>query len=119
MEQELHFEHGDLTGEISINMKEGMGLEDFCSRFIHNYNRDRLEALAIRIYFGKELVVTLYAVDKLSQETKTLISNEKIPVKKFKIPGIPLHELLTYIGSMNCTLSTNNFPIEAMEVVNT
>jgi len=117
MEQELHFEHGDLTGEISVTLNEGVSLDDLCVKYIHDYNRDRFEALCIRVYIGKEIIVTLYAADKLRQEDSTLDPG-KIPVKKFKIPGIPLTELILYLGSLNFTLNTNNYPIESMLVVN-
>lgn len=117
MEQELHFEHGDLTGEISVTLAEGHSLDAICAKYIHDYNSDRFEPLAIRIFVGKETVVTLYAVDKTRQEDSGR-DPEKIPVKKFKVPGVPLHEIIMYLGSFNCTLNTNLYPLEAMEVVN-
>lgn len=117
MEQELHFEHGDLTGEISVSLAGGQSLDDVFARYIHDYNRDRFEALAVRVFVGKEVVVTLYAADKVRQEDST-VSMDKVPVKKFKITAMPLQELIPYLESFNCTLSTNNYPIEAMEVTN-
>ncbi len=84
MEHELHFEHGDLTGEISVSLKNGTGLDDIFVKYIHDYNKDRFEAVAVRIFSGKENIVTLYAVDKLRQEDST-IPIDKIPVKKFNI----------------------------------
>ena len=117
MEQELHFERGDLTGEISVTFNAGEGLDDLCAKYIHEYNRDRFEAFALRIFVGNEVVITLYAVDKLRQEDSAR-NPDKIPVKKFKVPGVPLQELFRYLGSLNCTVTTNNYPLEAMEVVN-
>src|SRR5436190_20243336 len=98
MEQELHFEHGDLTGEVSVSLKEGQNLDDIFVKYIHDYNRDRFEAIALRIFAGKENVVTLYAADKIRQKDST-VPVGKIPVKKFKLTGIQLLELLTYFES--------------------
>ena len=117
MEQELHFEHGDLTGEISITLKNGFVLDDIFIKYIHDYNRDRFEAISVRVFSGKENIVTLYAIDKVRQEDSTVPAG-KIPVKKFKMVDIPLHELLPHLQSFNFTLGTNNYPIEVMEVVN-
>jgi hypothetical protein len=117
MKHELHFEHGDLTGEISVTLNEDQSLDDIFMNYIHDYNRDRFEAIAARIFFGKETIVTLYAIDKLRQEDST-VPEGKIPVKKFKIIDIPIQELLPKIAAFNCTLGTNNYPLEAMEVVN-
>ncbi|HMI78672.1 MAG TPA: hypothetical protein VK484_07755 [Ferruginibacter sp.] len=117
MEQELHFEHGDLTGEISVTLDKDQNLDDLCAKYIYDYNRDRFEPLAVRIFIGKEIAVTLYAADKVRQEDSN-IDADKIPVKKFKVPGIPLHELFRYIASLNLTLSTNIYPIESMQVMN-
>ena len=117
MEQELHFEHGDLTGEISMTLKKGFVLDDIFIKYIHDYNRDRFEAIAVRIFSGKENIVTLYAIDKVRQEDST-VPPGKIPVKKFKIVDIPLRELIPHLESFNFTLGTNNYPIEAMEVMN-
>ena len=117
MEQELHFEHGDLTGEISITLNNEQTLDDIFFKYIHDYNKDRFEAIALRIFAGKENIVTLYAADKVRQEDSTA-NPDKIPVKKFKIEGMSWNELLPFLGSFNCTLRTNNYPLEAMEVVN-
>lgn len=118
MEQELNFEeHGDISGAISVNLANGQTLDDFCAANIAEYNRDRFEALAIRLFLGKETVITIYATDKHRQEG-TNFDPEKIPVKKFKLTGIEASELFSYCDSLNFTLSTRNYPIEYMEVVN-
>src|SRR4051812_21022641 len=101
MEQELHFEHGDLTGEISVTLKKDQSLDELCSKYIYDYNQDRFDAVALRVFIGKEVIVTLYAADKARQGDSTR-DPEKIPVKKFKVEGIPFLELLTYLQSLNC-----------------
>jgi hypothetical protein len=117
MEQELEFIQEDVSGNLTVKMANGQTLDDFCVDYIPEYNRDRLEALAIRVYVGDETVITIYAVDKKRQEGSTY-GTGKIPVKKFKITQVPLSELFSYCDSFNCTLSTGNYALEDMEVIN-
>lgn len=117
MEDELRFPEEGISGNISIKMANGQTLDDFCFQHIPDYNRDRFEALAIRVFVGDETIITIYAVDKKRQEG-TSFGENKIPVKKFKLTTVPLSELFSYCSSFNCTLSTGNYPLENMEVVN-
>lgn len=117
MQHELEFEHGDISGELSVSLANEQTLDDFCVAYIPEYNRDRFEALAIRLFVGKENIVTVFAMDKLRQENSN-VATDKIPVKKFKLTSVPLEALLPYCDSFNCTLSTNNYPLSAMEVIN-
>ncbi|MEO5891420.1 MAG: hypothetical protein ABIQ31_14300 [Ferruginibacter sp.] len=117
MEDELKFTQEGISGQLSVTMANGQTLDDFCFQYIPDYNRDRFEALAIRVFVGDETVITIYAVDKKRQEGSTF-TDGKIPVKKFKLNTIPLSELFSYCSSFNCTLSTQNYPLENMEVIN-
>lgn len=117
MEQELQFEHGDISGAIAVTLANDQTLDDFCVQHILDYNRDRFEAFAIRIFLGKETVITVYAVDKVREEDSDL-KTDKIAVKKFKINTLPVSELFSYCSSFNCTLSTGNYALEDMEVMN-
>lgn len=117
MQQEMKFEHGDISGTIAVTMANGKTLDDFCVQHITDYNRDRFEAFAIRLFSGKETVITVYAVDSIRQEDNDLKS-EKIAVKKFKINTLPVNELFSYCSSFNCTLTTGNYALEDMEVMN-
>ena len=117
MDHELNFIQEGITGEMSVKMANGQTLDDFCVQHIHEYNRDRFEALAVRVFVGDETVITIYAVDKMRQEGSTF-SDGKIPVKKFKLNTLPLSALFSYCDSFNCTLSTGNYPLEDMEVIN-
>ena len=117
MQQELQFEHGDISGNIAVTMANGQTLDDFCVQHIPDYNRDRFEAFAMRLFLGKETVITVYAVDTLRQEDSDLKS-EKIAVKKFKINTLQVNELFSYCASFNCTLTTGNYALEDMEVMN-
>jgi hypothetical protein len=117
MKQQTTVTPQQLSGDLSIQLANGQTLDDFCQSHIAEYNRDRFEAIAIRVFVSDESIVTVYALDKMRQENTTL-NPDKIPVKKFKLEDVPLNELLTYCQGFNCTLSTGNFPIEAMEVIN-
>jgi hypothetical protein len=107
----------ELSGKLTISLNPGRTLDEFCERNFDNYNSDQFEAVAIRVFYGKETVVTLYALDKVRQEGMNYNIN-KIPVKKFKTSTFGLTELLTFISEFNFTLSTGNFPLEDMEVIN-
>ncbi len=117
MQQELKFEHGDISGAIAVTLANNQTLDDLCVQHILDYNRDRFEAFAIRIFLGKETVITIYAVDKIREEDSDL-KTEKIAVKKFKLNTLPVNELFSYCSSFNCTLSTGNYALEDMEVMN-
>lgn len=107
----------ELSGILTLRLKSGKTLDEFCERNFDNYNSDQFEAIAIRVFYGKELVVTLYALDKVRQEGTNYNIN-KIPVKKFKKTTLGLADLLTFIEEFNFTLSSGNYPIEDMEVIN-
>ncbi len=117
MDQELNFIPEALSGMISVKFANDQSLEDFCTANILDYNRDRFEAVAIRIFLGDETIITVYAVDKMRQENST-INPAKIPVKKFKISTMNINELFSYISGFNCTLSTGNYSLEDIEVIN-
>lgn len=118
MKQELHFQKGDLTGEISLTLKEGRTLHELFAQYVFEYSPERFEPCAFRMLLGKENVLTLYAVDGLKVTASKEITIDKIPVKKFKISGVPLNEIVEYFGELNFTVTANKFPIDAMEVTN-
>lgn len=108
---------GDLGGTMSVQFKYNNSLNDYCAKHIPNYDPDRLEALAIRLYYGKETIVTVYAIDKDRLEG-TNFTPEKMPVKKFKLEFTFLKDILPFIEECNFTLTTGHYPLEEMEVIN-
>ena len=102
----------DLEGFISVKFSDNRTFAEFCTKFIPNFEPERFEPLAIRFFFGKEAVVTIYAVDKSKND------NERLPVKKFKLPAMPLNEVAAYVAECNFTLTTGKYPLEEMEVQN-
>jgi len=117
MDNEHEYQHGDIAGAMSVTFANNQTLDDFCSEHVADYNRDRFEAIAIRVFLGKETIITIYALDKIRQEDTTADPN-KVPVKKFKITTLSASDLFSYCESFNFTLSTGNYPIADMEVVN-
>lgn len=107
----------ELKGSISMKLNAGKTLDEFCDKNFDNYNSDQYEAVALRVFYGKEIAVTLYALDKVRQEGSNYNIN-KIPVKKFKTSSFGLSELFGFIDEFNFTLSAGNYPLEDMEVIN-
>ncbi len=107
----------DLGGVISVKFKNRNSFDEFCTKHIENYNPDRFEMFAVRFYYGKEALITLFAIDKERQEGNNF-SPDKIPVKKFKLDMQFTQDVLPFIEECNFTLSTGNYPLEDMEVIN-
>ena len=108
---------GDLGGVGSITFKPGNSFNDFCSKNIRDYNPDRFEAFALRVFYGKETAITLYAIDKDRMEGDNY-NKEKMPVKKFKLNILFLQSLPQLIEECNFTLSTSDYDLEDIEVIN-
>lgn len=106
-----------LEGRLSLTFKEEKTFNEFCLANFETYDPDQHDPVAIRFYHGQETVVTLYAVDKIRQEGTTF-NQDKMPVKKFKSTQIDLVTLLPYLLEFNFTLSTGNYDLDDIEVIN-
>lgn len=115
-ELDIHNEE-HLKGRISLKLHPNKTLEEFCEKKFENYNRDQFEAVAIKFHYGEEILVTLYALDKVRQEGSTF-NPDKLPVKKFKSGSFELYDILLFVKEFNVTLATGNYELEDMEVVN-
>jgi len=107
----------DLGGGLSVKFKTGKTFDELCTAYIENYNPDRFEAIALRCYYGKEAMLTLFAIDKDRMEGDNY-DKEKMPVKKFKLSITILQNFLPFIEEFNFTVSTGNYPIEDILVMN-
>jgi hypothetical protein len=107
----------ELKGVLSVKLKRSQSLDKFCVKHFNNYDPRQYEAVAIRVFYKKEVVVTLYAIDRIRHE-RTNFSLEELPVKKFKSKGFRIEEVLEVIEDLNFTLSTGNYAIDSMRVVN-
>jgi hypothetical protein len=107
----------DLNGAISVRFVKGGSFADYCATHIANYDPERFEVMAIRFFYGNEIDITLYAVD-----TERLSASERnddgIPVKKFRLPTTFLKDILPLIDDCNFTLTTSDYPLENMRVIN-
>lgn len=109
--------HEELKGFISVRLHPNKVIDEFCEKYFNNYNRDQFEAIAIRLYHGKETIVTLYALDKIKQEGTNFNPN-KLPVKKFKSNVLTLNTVLSYMSEFNFTLTVGNYSLQDIEVMN-
>jgi hypothetical protein len=107
----------DLKGEIYVQLKKNESLNKFCSKYFANFDPEQYDAVAIRVYYKKDLQVTLYALDRVRHSRGNFDPNE-LPVKKFKSERLPLMEIFSLIEEFNFTLSTGNYPIDLMRVIN-
>lgn len=117
MQPQFNTTHSDLSGSAAITLAKGITLDDFCAEHISTYNRDRFEAIAVRLFEGNETVVTIYALDKMKQYDGNFDTG-KIPVKKFKLNMLSVKDLFRYCASFNFTLTNGKYPVEEMEVIN-
>jgi hypothetical protein len=113
----MEIEQEELKGVISLKVTPGKTLDEFCEKNFHNYNPNQYEPVAIRFYYGKEVIVTLYALDKIRQHETTLSYN-KLPVKKFKNQNFGFSDVIAFVEEFNFTLTTGMYAIEDMQVIN-
>jgi hypothetical protein len=104
----------DLMGAVSINLEEG---QDFnaLGASLAGYDPAHFEAVALRVFIENTPVVTVYALDKARASRAE--NTDKLPVRKFK-KEISFEELFSKLRLVNFTVSTGEYNIDDMEVVN-
>jgi hypothetical protein len=107
----------ELKGTLFVQLKKNESLNRFCEKHFTNFNAVQYEAIAIRVYYKKDLNITLYALDRVRHE-RTNYSPEELPVKKFKAKGFHLMDILAVLEEFNFTLTTGNYPVDIMRVIN-
>jgi len=107
----------ELKGLLSVKFPAGKTFDDFCAKYFNNYNPDLYEAIAIRVFYGNETIITLYALDKFRQQG-TNYDPTKVPVKKFKTDQLSLIKILPFIREFNFTLTSGNYSLDEMQVIN-
>ena len=106
-----------LTGKSAMDLYRKEDLNSLAVRLIPNYNPDRFDASALRLFVQKNVpVITLFAVDKQKQEENTYPSN-KIPVKKFKI-RMSFEDFMKHFKRFDVTLTNDAYDIGDMLVIN-
>lgn len=104
----------DLSGNISVNLKESNGFTQLAAE-LAGFNPDRFEPIAARVFVENAVQVTIYAIDKHRQENAS--DTGKLPVHKFKIDS-DLIKIMPMIQQINFTLTTGDYNLEDMEVIN-
>lgn len=107
----------NLSGIAAITFANDITLDDFCSEHIPSYNKERFRAIAVRLFEGNETIITIYALDKMKQYDDNYDAG-KIPVKKFKLDIFSVKDIFRYCDSFNCTLTTGEYPVAEMQVIN-
>jgi hypothetical protein len=105
----------DMTGKISVKFFDG-ALNKFCRKYIPEFDTERFEIAALRIFAARGFTVTVYALDKFSNKTPS--SDHKVPVKKFKIEDVNAADLPQIVEAFNFTLAAGNFELDEIEVTN-
>ena len=103
-----------MYGQITLRL-DPEGTDKLCVKFIPGYDRARFQVVAIRLFCGKEIVLTIYAEDR-SAGTSSLHEG-KFPVKKIKTPLQSAAELFALVSAFNFTVANPAFNIAEMEVV--
>ncbi len=119
METKIPFETKShpLNGKAALDLFRKEDLNSLAVKLINNYDPDRFEATAIRLFVQKnEPVITIYAVDTLRQEQNNY-PKDKLPVKKFKIP-MSFEEFLKHVKKFDFTITNGAYDIEDMLVIN-
>src|SRR5215203_5013709 len=100
MTTHVPYDHHDISGGITVKLRDGLTLDDICMQNIDDYNRDRFEAVALRLFAGKEVIVTMYVLDKHRQEGSNF-NPERLPVKKIKIENVSISKLFEWFDEFN------------------
>jgi hypothetical protein len=100
----------DIHGKIALTFSEHK-LKELCMNHIPGFERERFTIVAIRVYAGKEFIVTVFAQDKLKDA-------DLHHVKKFKIETLSHKEFYNYVDGYNYTLVDESVHIDDMAVIN-
>ncbi|MES2763753.1 MAG: hypothetical protein V4677_16175 [Bacteroidota bacterium] len=100
----------DIHGKIALTFSE-QKLNDLCTDHIPGFEADRYTVVAVRVYAGKEFIVTVFAQDKLNDD-------DMHHVKKFKIETLSHKEFYNYVDGYNFTLIDDSVHIDGMAVSN-
>jgi hypothetical protein len=106
-----------LNGNAAMDLHRKEDLNALAAKFVANYNPDRFDAVALRLFVQKdEPIVTIYAVDKYKQENDNY-PKDKLPVKKFKLK-LPFDEFIKHVKKFDLTVSNDAYDIEDILVIN-
>jgi hypothetical protein len=104
----------ELKGHVSLTFEKNKTFEEFCENNFSGYDKERHEPIAIRLYYGKETIITLYAADKSRKEKA---QSDRLPVKKFKTTTLSIASVLPFVKEFNFTLAVGEYS-DNIEVIN-
>ena len=106
----------DLSGSASLEFYDADNFRTFASKAF-GYDADRFDPVALKLFIsGEHPVITLYALDKSTQE-KDNYPKDKLPVKKFKVE-VTWPEIFKYVKSFDLVVSDGIYDIKDMLVEN-
>jgi hypothetical protein len=106
-----------LTGKSAMDLFRKEDLNSLAAKLIPNYNPDRFDASALRLFVQRSApVVTFFAVDKLKQEENNY-PHQKLPVKKFKV-RVTFDDFIRLFKRFDVTLTNDAYDIQDMLVMN-
>lgn len=109
---EMHY--SDLTGIVSLKLGDQRDFNKLGAE-LAGYDESRFEAVALKVFIEHTPVVTLYAIDKDRDQKNE--NKDKMLVRKFKME-MSLDDLFFKLKHVNFTVTTGEYDIDNMEVVN-
>ena len=103
--------YGQITAEFN-----SANFEQLCHRYFAGFDTSRFSVVAVRLYCAREIVLTVYAEDKLNKNHE--LPENKFPVKKFKTELKSTAELLEVMSAYNFTVADPAYNVDEMEVMN-
>jgi hypothetical protein len=105
----------DLNGAISMNFAEGNDINRFAQEIVR-INLEQYQPICLRVYIQSEVVITIYAIDKLQYEAHKAKTG-KLLVRKYKV-DITIQELFSWFRQIDFTLLAGDFRVEDFDVIN-
>lgn len=90
-------------------------LSKFCTAYIPGFEPEKFRLVAVRLFCGKEIMLTIYTEEIGSNKT---LSNGRYPVKKIKTEIRSAAELLAFASAFNFTVANPEYNLDAMEITN-
>lgn len=116
MKQPFDTKHHDLSGSANIDLFDKDDFNSLAQK-ITNYNPDRFDPVALRIFVQKSKpVITLYALDTYRQDSPSQ-PKHKLPVRKFKI-NLSWDEFISKIKRMDLTVTNDAYDLKDIIVIN-
>lgn len=105
----------DMAGAVSLNFRDSIDFATF-AREVAGVDTDKYEPVSLRVFLHKDILVTVYAVDKEKVEAHRARTG-RVLVKKFKVEVAPA-DLLSYFKQVDCTVVNGEYDVEDFEVIN-